>query len=170
MVTLLKYLGAWPTDTFNPTLYCLYTVCMFTFIQIPITTLPVVNLFMEEKVGVLNIASCIFLNLQIAIVPFTFVSLLVYHKDLLKVVETLDCRIFNSYTEKQECIIREATALTNRIYNYVYLVLVTLALLTLPSLTHLEERKLFMEMWFPFDPKANLIKYCSTYLFSVTGI
>lgn len=170
VVNLLKYLGAWPTDTINPVLYSLYTASMFTLIQIPMTTLPVVNLFMEEKIGVLNIARCIFLNLQIAIVPFTFVSLLVFHKDLLKVVEILDCRIFNSYTEKHKFIIQEATALTKRIYNYVYLVLVTLAVLTLPSVTHLEERRLFMEMWYPFDPKANLIKYTSTYLFSVAGI
>lgn len=167
VITLLKYLGMWPENTI---FYWLYTGFMFIFFQIPMATLPVATLFMEENVGVVRVASCIFLNLQVAIVPFKTVLLLVFHKKLRNAIEILDCDAFNSYTDKQIIFLNENTALLRKIFNYVPLCFITVILLSLSSLTSMKkEKELFVEMWFPFDPKANLFNYFSVYIFSVFG-
>lgn len=170
VINLLKLLGMWPTNTANPILYWIYTLCMFLIFQIPMATFPVASLFMEENVGILRIASCIFLNLQVSIVPFKTIILLTHHKQLLKAVQILECESFNSYTEEQKhVIIRKDGASLKRITKYVPLCFITVIIMSLSSLTSLEQRELFVEMWFPFNPKANLLNYFSVYLFSVFG-
>lgn len=169
VITLLKCLGMWPTDSVKPFLYWTYTIFMFIFIQIPMAALPIVSLFVEENVDVLRIASCIFLNLQVSIVPFKTVFLLAFHKNLRKAVEILDCKTFNSYTKDHEYIIYKDATTIRRNFNYVPLCFITVILMSLSSLTSLEHKELFVEMWFPFNPKANLFNYFSVYLFSVAG-
>lgn len=169
VISVLNYLGMWPTNTINSILYWVYTLCMFLIFQIPMATFPVASLFMEENVGVLRIVSCIFLNLQVSIVPLKTVLLLTHHKYLLKAVQILDCESFNSYTKEQKHIIEEDAASVGRIFNYVPLCFITVIVMSLSSLTSLEQRELFVEMWFPYNPKANLLNYFSVYLFSVFG-
>lgn len=169
VITLLKCLGMWPTDTVTPALYWIYTSFMLTFFQIPMAVLPIATLFMEEDVGVLRIANCIFLNLQVSIVPFKTVFLLIFHKNLRKAVEILSCDIFNSYTDDHKRIIQEGVKSIRRNFNYVPLCFITVILMSLSSLTSLEEKELFVEMWFPFNPKANLFNYFCVYIFSVAG-
>lgn len=159
----------WPTETVHPILYWSYTSFLFIFFQIPMAALPIVSLFVEENVDVLRVASCIFLNLQVSIVPFKTVLLLVFHKNLRKAVDILDCNSFNSYTQAHERIVREDAAAINRNFNYVPLCFITVILMSLSSLTSIEDRELFVEMWFPFNPKTNLFYYFSVYVFSIVG-
>lgn len=166
VITILKYLGMWPTYT---TLYWLYTILMFVFLQIPIAVLPIATLFMEDDVGVLRIASCIFLNLQVSIVPFKTVLLLIFNKNLLKAVDILNCDAFNSYRETQQNFVKDNTTMIRKIFNYIPLCFITVVLMSLSSLTSIQERELFVEMWFPLNPKTSLFNYFIVYLFSVLG-
>lgn len=169
LITILKYLGMWPAATVNPFLYWAYTFFWFIFLQIPVATLPLVNLFVKENVGVLKIASCVFLNLQVLIVPFKTVFLLIFHKNLRKATEILDSPAFNSYTKEHEHIIEEDTASLRKNFNYIRLCIITAIMISSSPLANLKEKRLFIDMWVPFDIHANLANYFSVYLFSVVG-
>lgn len=169
VVTLLKYLGMWPENTTGTAAYWTYTLFMLVFFQIPMAAFPIVNLFLDENVDILRVASCIFLNLQVSIVPFKTVFLLVFHNRLRSAAEILGSKTFNSYTNEQQAIIQEEVAAVKRNFNYVPLCFVTAILLSAPPLANLEERQLLMDMWFPFNPRENLFNYISVYLFTFIG-
>lgn len=169
LIKTLKYLGMWPTNALNPILYWTFTLFLIIFLQIPIATLPLLNLFIKENVDVLKIASCIFLNLQISIVPLKTILVLIYHKNLKEAIKMLNSKSFNSYGQQHEHIIQEDAVSMEKNINYIRLCLGTAILISSSALVKLKERRLFIEMWVPFDPKANLFSYFTVYLFSVIG-
>lgn len=169
LIKILKFLGMWPTNGLNPILYWTFTFFLIIFLQIPIATLPLVDLFAKENVGVLKVASCIFLNLQISIVPFKTIFVLIFHKNLREAVEILYSKSFNSYGQEHEHIIQEDVISMKKNFNYIRLCLGTGILISSSALVKLKERRLFIEMWVPFDPKANLFNYFTVYFFSVIG-
>lgn len=170
LITILKYLGMWPTNTINPVIYWTYTSFWFICFEIPIATLPFANLFVKEDVGVLEIASGIFYNLQVQIVPFKMVFLLIQHTKLRKAVDVLCSKAFSSYAQPEHAdIIQEGAITTKKTFNYIRLCLFTVALITSSPLIHLSEKPWLVEMWIPIDIKANWFNYFVVYFYTIIG-
>lgn len=170
LTTILKYLGMWPTNTINPVIYWVYTAFWFICFEIPIATLPFANLFVKEDIGVLEIASGIFYNLQVQIVPFKMVFLLFQHRKLKKAVDVLCSKAFSSYVQPEHAdIIQEGVITTKKTFNYIRLCLFTVALITSSPLINLREKPWLVEMWIPIDIKANCFNYFVVYLYTIIG-
>lgn len=165
LTTILTYLGVWPTNAANPIFYWMYALFVFIFFEILLATLPLANLFVKKDVGILEIASCIFLNLQILIVPFKSVIFLKYHKNLRKATEAVCC----SNEDDQKHINEEGALSMKSTFQYFYLCFATLLLMALSPLINLKEKPLLIEMWLPFDHTVNWFNYFSIYLYSTVG-
>lgn len=76
---------------------------------------------------------------------------------------------FNLYSQEHEHILQEDRLSMKKNFNYIRLCVGTGILISSSALVKLKEKKLFIEMWVPFDPQASLVNYFCVYLFSVVG-
>lgn len=164
---ILTILGQWRPK--NSKLSWLYSLFVLFTIQIPLTTLPVVNLLVDDDVSFVRVANSVFLNIQTAVVPFKTIFLAFSQKKILKAFELLESEVFNSYNRDHITLIQDGALVIKRISHYITLCFVTALLMAATPVVYWKERRLFVDMWFPFDPTANWFYYLSAHTFSSIG-
>lgn len=165
-INLFKILGAWPTG--NTVLYWLHTL-LFCAAEISIPIFTLIGLINEEDFSVTRIANCIYMNMQLATVPFKTIFLVLSYKNMQRLLEALDSEVFNCYTHHHFNIIENGASAIRKIKHYIPLCIFTVALIVMMPIVHLKDMPLFMDMWFPFNPRNNWFRYWTAQLYVSGG-
>lgn len=166
-ILILKGLGAWHNG--NSKLWWIYTLVILLIFLIPMISLHMTKLVLDEEVTIVKVANCIFLNAETGIVPSIFLLLIYSHKNLKIALEILESKVFNSYTLIHLNILQQGANAIRKNEHYITLCVLTVFLMLLSPIAHWKEKWLLVDIWIPFDPKNYPFYYVLVHIYTCIG-
>lgn len=160
----MKVVGAWPRNSFNKPANFAYLAFIVCFFLIPVSCFPLLHIYFNKNTDLIKISQSAFMSCELTLIAPKLIYLLFNHEKLKEVV----C-YWDSHTA--------APLKTNKMTQQARKLTTWFTLLCASGATtwaakpfqNLGSRRLPADMWLPFDPFKNDIRYVLTFLHSFVG-
>lgn len=171
-IFILKLVGAWPRDSLSKLENLLYITFIVCFFLIPVSCFPLLYImYTNENTDLIKISQTAFMSCELSLIAPKLILLLLDHKKLRSAVCFWDTRRFYSTLPHKSDEIIAKTAKQTRTLCKSFTWLYALGAITWATkpFQNLSSRMLPADLWLPFDPFKNDVRYVLTYMHSFLG-
>jgi hypothetical protein len=165
---VMRLLGFYPSQEYRKSykLYSYTVYCLFTTI---IPVLASVHLITDPKVDLNKIADSAFIICQLGCFIIKMLPLINNADQIRSSIYIIEQPIFVAYSSKQEKIIEECIAICKR-SSWFFLIFCIACVISWGITPFFDkEYKLPIDVWLPYDFKANLGLYLLSFVYIVAG-
>lgn len=170
-IFLLKLVGAWPRNCFNKPANFAYLAFIVCFFLIPVSCFPLLYIYTNENRDLIKISQTAFMSCELTLIAPKLIHLLSRHEKLRAVVCYWDAYSLDSVVStRTNEIVSEMARKTRKLATW-FTLLCALGAITWAAkpFQDLSSRTLPADMWLPFDPFKNDVRYVLTFLHSTVG-
>lgn len=164
-IFLMQLVGAWPKNSFNKPANFAYLTFIVCFFLIPVSCFPLLHIYLNANTDLIKISQSAFMSCELTLIAPKIIYLLFNHEKLRKVV----C-YWDSHTEitslKTDKMIKQAKKLTMW---FTLLCASGATTWAAKPFQNFSARTLPADMWLPFNPFKNDVRYILTFLHSFVG-
>lgn len=170
-IRLLKLVGAWPQSYLNKLGHFAYLTFIVGLFLIPVSWFPLLYIYLNENTDLTNISQTAFMSCELALIAPKLVYFLFDHERLKSVVYYWDSNIYYTIPPTRTNEIIEKTIKHARKLTTWFTLLCACGAITWATkpFQDLSSRSLPADIWLPFDPFKNDVRYIFTFLHSTIG-
>lgn len=170
-ICLLRLVGAWPQVYLSRFGNYAYLAFIISFFLIPVSYFPLLYIYLSDNVDLVRISQTAFMSCELMLIAPKLIIVLVNHRKLKAVVRYWDIKHFYSLPPLgSKEIIFKTTKQAKEICRW-FSCLCAFGAITWAAkpLQNLSCRMLPADMWLPFDPFKDNIRFALTYCHSFLG-
>lgn len=170
-ISLLKLVGAWPRSFLNQLENSVYLAFIVCFFLIPVSCFPLLYIYLNENTDLTKISQTAFMSCELTLIAPKLVYLLIHHAKLRDAVCYWDIRNFYARPPpRTNEIIGEMTIHARKLAKWFAILCASGAITwATKPFQNLSDKTLPADLWLPFDPFADDVRYVLTFLHSSVG-
>lgn len=168
-IQYLRFLGLWQPKTCSRILYYMFTCFLFTFFHMPLAISPYYQQIFIDDFSINNFSNSAFMDIALSVVPLKALILIFWHKSFQVLMDSLENFTFRLYKPEQEVIVKDAAKHIKLGNHYVTICLVSVMAWSMRPFANFEKRPTLLNIWYPFDPRANDFYYAIAYIYTFLG-
>lgn len=166
-LTAMQFAGLYLYDKLPKIVFIIYTWLMHIIIAIPVPILSVVYLAAFRITDLYKISDNIFVTSETVVPIIKYLPMRLYGKKFKNLVERLNQPIFTSYLKEQEHYINDTINIVKKITKYYFTLVMSSCTTILITPIFSQSKDFPVEIWLPFNPRANKLVFSSIYFYIV---